>query len=116
MKREVYKTFRVNEEEDKIIREKAERCNLSQAALIRMLALGFIPGEAPPEEFYEKMDELNREGVKLERLVAKANAMGFTDREELKKVFERIDELTSEIKQRFTRSDDKPPEGVNADE
>jgi hypothetical protein len=116
MKREVYKTFRVNEEEDKIIREKAERCNLSQAALIRMLALGFIPGEAPPEEFYEKMDELNREGVKLERLVAKANAMGFTDCEELKKVFERIDELTMEIKQRFTRSDDKPPEEVNADE
>lgn len=115
MKREVYKTFRVNEEEDKIIREKAERCNLSQAALIRMLALGFIPGEAPPEEFYEKMDEFNREGIKLKRLVARANTFGFTDNDELNKVIARIDELTLEIKRRFTKQEDKPPEEVNAD-
>lgn len=116
MKRNIYKSFMVNEKENEMLKWKAEKCNLSEAATIRMLVLGFIPGEAPPEEFYEKMDELNREGIKLKRLVARANTFGFTENDELNKVIARIDELTMEIKQRFTRSDDKPPEEVNADE
>lgn len=116
MKRNIYKSFMVNEKENEMLKRKAEKCNLSEAATIRMLVLGFIPGEAPPEEFYEKMDELNHEGIKLKRLVARANTFGFTDNDELNKVIARIDELTMEIKRKFTMSDDKPPEGVNADE
>ena len=110
MKREVYKTFRVNEEEDKIIREKAERCNLSQAALIRMLVMGFIPGEAPPDKFYEKMDELNREGVKFERLVAKLNTLGFTEQEELNKIIDRIGEIAWEIRRDILQNNDDSEE------
>ena len=109
MKRTIKKNFWFNAKEEATLKKKAEMCCLTEAALIRMLVMGFKPKEAPPREFYTKLNELNMIGVNLKQLVAKANTLGFTDIDRLTKVIERIDHLTYEIKSHYTKPerDDK---------
>lgn len=103
MARNIIKRFRVNTDENDILRKKADMCCLTESQLIRMLVLGFRPKEAPPKEFYTKVNEINMIGVNLKQLVAKANTLGFTDVDRLKEVINRIDELAFELKRQYTQ-------------
>ncbi len=99
----IKKNFWFSKKEDDMLKKKADLCCLSEAALVRMLVMSFKPKEAPPKEFYTKINELNMVGVNLKQLIAKANTLGFTDIDRLNKVVARIDELTYDIKCCYTK-------------
>ncbi|MBE6719055.1 MAG: plasmid mobilization relaxosome protein MobC [Ruminococcaceae bacterium] len=103
MKHNIKKNFWFNEKEAATLKMKAEMCCLTEAGLIRMLVMGFKPKEAPPREFYTRVNEINMIGVNLKQLVAKANTLGFTDVDRLKEVINRIDELAFELKRQYVQ-------------
>ena len=48
MKREIKKNFWFSKKEDAMLKQKAAKCKLSEANLVRMLVTDFVPREAPP--------------------------------------------------------------------
>ena len=59
-KRSFSKRFELNELEAKTLRMKSDQCGLSEADYIRELIMNSQPVEAPPRQFYEQMEKVNR--------------------------------------------------------
>lgn len=76
MNRTIKKQVWFNEKEDRILKDKARKTCLTEAALIRLLVLGYEPREKPDERFYAFTKELSRIGNNLNQLAAKANRLG----------------------------------------
>ena len=79
MRNGVKKQFWLTEEEAQDLKHKAEITGLTEVAVIRMLLKGYHPKEKPDRYFYDALRQLYYFGNNLDRLLKKANSLGFID-------------------------------------
>ena len=103
MRRTVKKQFWFSKKEAQDLQKKAKRTCLSEAALVRLLVLGFEPKEKPDERFYDAMRELSAIGNNINQLAIKANTLGFIDSLMLKNEAAKWNKFQSEIERRYLR-------------
>lgn len=88
-KRKIKKTFYLSEKENAELKRKAKLVGLNESSLVRSLLSGYEPREKPDERFYYELRLLSGISSNLNRLVRKAEVLGFIDepmlREENKK-------------------------------
>lgn len=97
----VRKEFRFSEAEAQALKDKAAAAGLSEAALLRLLILGYRPREKPDERFYAFQRELTAIGNNINQLAAKANTLGFVDAPMLEKEAERWAKFQTAIMREF---------------
>ena len=78
MSRNISKRIDLNELEAKTLKMKADQCHLSEADYLRELIMNSQPVEAPPRQFYEQMEKVNRIASTIQRICATAQ-----DKEEI---------------------------------
>ena len=72
MSRNISKRIDLNDLEAKILKMKADQCHLSEADYLRELIMNSQPVEAPPRQFYEQMEKVNRIASTIQRICATA--------------------------------------------
>ena len=72
MSRNISKRIDLNDLEAKILKMKADQCHLSEADYLRELIMNSQPVEAPPRQFYEQMEKVNRIAATIQRICASA--------------------------------------------
>ena len=68
----ISKRIDLNDLEAKILKMKADQCHLSEADYLRELIMNSQPVEAPPRQFYEQMEKVNRIASTIQRICATA--------------------------------------------
>lgn len=69
MKREISKRIELSKGEAKVLQMKAKQCGLNETDLIRELIMGLQPSEAPPRQFYEKMEIMSQLGEAIQQFL-----------------------------------------------
>ena len=105
MKRNIIRQFRFNVEENKILKEKAGLCCLTDSALIRLLILGYKPKPKPEKEFYIALRNISAIGNSINQIAAKANALGFIDVPRLYKELENLERLKDDLYKKYIKPD-----------
>ena len=100
-KRDILKTFYVDDEENKRLKQNAKKAGLNESAYIRNLIMGYKPKEQPTENMYEIIKQLKLVGINLNQIARKANALDIVDAPFYKKVYEKWNELAENIKKEF---------------
>ena len=99
MKRDVQKRFNFNPTEAKLLELKAAQTGLSEASYVRELVLNSQPVEAPPRQFYEEMEKVNRIAADLQRVIVKLEGVTSPEMvEELQGYYQAIIQHQVEIK------------------
>jgi hypothetical protein len=104
MKREISKRIELSKEEAKILQMKADQCRLTESDLIREMIMGCQPVEAPPRQFYERMEIMNQLEAEIQQFLL--TWMGVTSPEMvqiLQGMYNRLCEACIEIKESVTR-------------
>ena len=107
--RAIRRCFRFSEDENKILKAKAEAACVSDSALVRMLIKGYEP-KPKPEGFNECVHQLAKLGANVGQLLAKANSLNYIDTPILKKLSDSIQTLISDMTAVYIN-----PERVNKD-
>ena len=100
-KRDILKTFYVDDEENKRLKQNAKKAGLNESAYIRNLIMGYKPKEQPTENMYEIIKQLKLVGINLNQIARKANALDIVDAPFYKKVYEKWNKLAQDIKKEF---------------
>ena len=100
-KRDILKTFYVDDEENKRLKQNAKKAGLNESAYIRNLIMGYKPKEQPTENMYEIIKQLKLVGINLNQIARKANALDIVDAPFYKKVYTKWNELAENIKKEF---------------
>ncbi len=100
-KRDILKTFYVDDEENKRLKQNAKKAGLNESAYIRNLIMGYKPKEQPTENMYEIIKQLQLVGINLNQIARKANALDIIDAPFYKKVYTKWNELAENIKKEF---------------
>ena len=100
-KRDILKTFYVDDEENKRLKQNAKKAGLNESAYIRNLIMGYKPKEQPTENMYEIIKQLKLVGINLNQIARKANALDIVDAPFYKKVYEKWNRLSEDIKKEF---------------
>ena len=100
-KRDILKTFYVDDEENKRLKQNAKKAGLNESAYIRNLIMGYKPKEQPTENMYEIIKQLKLVGINLNQIARKANALDIVDAPFYKKVYEKWNKLSQDIKKEF---------------
>lgn len=98
----------LNEEENEALETLCKKLKVSRSVVIRALILRARLVEAPPIDYKHFIIELRRVGTNLNQLTARANTIGFIDRDECKSVLTEVRKLESDIAKYF-----KPGKGGN---
>ena len=106
-RKSVSRHFRLSVEENKLLKEKAAKCGLTDAAFIRMAIHSLIPKEKPDDEFYTAIRQLTSISINLNQLTAKANSLGFIDVPMLHKLADDIAKLQSELFSKYLFPDEE---------
>ena len=69
MRREISKRIELSKGEAKVLQMKAKQCGLNETDLIRELIMGLQPTEAPPRQFYEKMEIMSQLGETIQQFL-----------------------------------------------
>lgn len=91
----------LNEEENAVLESMCKRLMCNRSDIIRSLILRTRIVEAPPVDYKKFIIELRRVGTNLNQLTAKANTIGFIDRDECKNALDKIRNLESDIAEFF---------------
>ena len=70
MRRSIKKQFYMNRKEDELLKKKARKAGLTEAALIRFLVKGYEPREKPDEDFYDEMKKITELTTAVSRIAA----------------------------------------------
>ena len=97
MSRNISKRIDLNDLEAKILKMKADQCHLSEADYLRELIMNSQPVEAPPRQFYEQMEKVNRIASTIQRICATAQDKAGID--ELKSLYVQLIGHIVEIKE-----------------
>ena len=81
--------------------ELCRKTRLDRSKIIRFLLMKVKLIEAPPVDYKQFIIELRRVGTNLNQLTAKANTVGFIDRNEFKSVLDDVRKLEREIAKQF---------------
>lgn len=79
MRNGIKKQFWLSEKDAVDLKRKAQKCGITETAVIRQLLHGYKPREKPDERFYEAMREMYAIANNLNQLTAKAHRLGFID-------------------------------------
>lgn len=60
----------MNRKEDELLKKKAKKAGLTEAALIRFLVKGYEPREKPDEDFYDEMKKITELTTAVSRIAA----------------------------------------------
>ena len=106
-KRTIKKNFWLNFEENKILKEKCAKANISEAEFFRQVILGYEIKEKPDEQFYEAIKSLRGISINLNQIARKANSLDLIDVPAYKKVVTKLNQFILEIKEKFLLSEQK---------
>ena len=101
--REIKKQFWINEEESKLLSNKAFKVGLSESELMRFLIRGFEPREKPDDRFYESIKQLRLFGINLNQIARKANSINHIDKDLFVRESENWHKFVEQIKDEFLR-------------
>lgn len=105
MKRNIIRQFRFNNEENEILKKKAEWCCLTDSAFVRLLVLGYQPKPKPEKEFYTALRNLSSIGNSINQIAAKANSLGFVDVPRLDKELKSLETLKDDLYEKYIKPD-----------
>ena len=77
--RNIKYTFRLNESESKIFKNRVKKSGLSQESYFRHLINGLVPTEKPTPDFFAMMKELHFIGVTLRQIRQDAHILNAPD-------------------------------------
>lgn len=100
-KRTIKKNFWLSYEEDRQLKYLSSLLNLSEADTIRKLLYETHVKEAPPSEFYDAIDKINKIGVNINQLTKVANATGNIYESELQRQFNNIQKLKDDVYKKY---------------
>ncbi len=100
-KRDVQINFRLTQDEAKDLQEKIQKSGLRKELFMRLLIAGCKFTDKPDREFYRVMRELTEIVNVLNRLIAKAFALGIVDATELERQAENWARVHSEVQKEF---------------
>ena len=100
-KRNIKKQIWVNEEEAAALAEKAERCCLTEASLMRMMMTDKTIKEQPSKEFFDCLKSLYKLGSNINQVYTKFNSLGIEDKRYLLTTLDRINDLISKCENEF---------------
>lgn len=103
MRKGIKKQFWLSEKDAADLKQKAQKCGVTEAAVIRQLLRGYEPREKPDERFYEAMREMYAIGNSLNQLARKAHSLGFIDTPKLKEVLTTYQHFQASIEAEFLR-------------
>ncbi len=101
MRKGIKKQFWLSEKDAADLKQKAQRCGITETAMIRMLLHSYEPREKPDERFYEAMREMYAIGNNLNQLTAKAHKLGFIDTPMLRELSRAFARFQLKIEQNF---------------
>ncbi len=101
MRKGIKKQFWLSEKDAADLKQKAQRCGITETAIIRQLLRGYEPREKPDERFYEAMREMYAIGNNLNQLTAKAHRLGFIDTPMLRELSRSFAQFQLRIEQNF---------------
>lgn len=96
-KRNIGKFIRLNEEENRILKENAAKVGKTESGYIRNLILGYKPKEQPTEIIFEMMNQIRAIGTNLNQIARKANTLDMIDVPYYKSVYEKICKLEKRL-------------------
>ena len=114
MKRTINKQFWLSEEENRILREKAEKTGLPESVLLRALIQGYLPKEKPDDRFYDICATLYCISSDLRKMKTRAERLGVPEPERLDEEIRRLDEFQSRLEMEYLSPEtarDLPPSG-----
>ena len=97
--RKISKRIDLNEYEADLLRIKASQCGMKEGPYLRELITGYGPKTAPPAEFYEAMNRINRIGININQLAKVANETGVIDEKMFKNAYKELIKLMNEVKE-----------------
>lgn len=102
MRRKVIKkNFWLSFEEDEQLKKLSKLLNMSEADTFRKLLFETTVKVAPPKEFYEAIEKMNKIGVNINQLTKVANTNGSIYSYELNKQFDYLNEMIEKIKDKY---------------
>ena len=87
----------LNKEEHDRLCGNARKSGLAKSNYIRSLLAGYVPKELPGADFFTLMRELHAIGNRMNQIAAKANAIGFIDKEQYTGNASELRETTQKI-------------------
>jgi predicted HicB family RNase H-like nuclease len=111
LKRNIQINFRVDAEEQELIKTKAKRCGLSIAKYLRFLIHDCVPKEQPPADYKVLIRELHAIGNSMNQIAARANATGYIASKEYAENAEKLNEAILNIQEAVTG-----PEAIYGDD
>lgn len=85
--------LKLNDYENEMLRLKCEQSKMNKSEYLREVICGCAPAEAPPKKFYTAVNELNKIGVNINQIAARANATGYVSDDEIKFLHDTADEI-----------------------
>ncbi|MBP3808366.1 MAG: plasmid mobilization relaxosome protein MobC [Eubacterium sp.] len=98
--------LKLNDYEDDMLRIKAAKTGKNKSEYLRELICSSCPTEAPPKKFYTACNELNKIGVNINQIAARANSNPYIDKSDVEfikgmadEIFDRLSEIKKIVKQ-----------------
>ena len=101
--REIKKQVWLNEEESKLLSQRAYNAGLTESDLLRFLIRGYEPREKPDDRFYESIKQLRLFGINLNQIARKANSINHIDKDLFVRESENWHKFVEQIKDEFLR-------------
>lgn len=103
MRKGIKKQFWLSEKDAAELKRKAQKCGITETAVIRQLLRGYEPREQPDERFYAAMREMYAIGNSLNQLARKAHSLGFIDAPKLRETLSAYEHFQANIEAEFLR-------------
>lgn len=111
LKHSIQINFRVNAEEQELLKSRAKKCGLSVAKYLRFLIDRYAPRERPPADYKTLIRELHAIGNSMNQIAARANATGFLNQEAYAKNVEKLNAAILNMQEAVTG-----PEAIHGDD
>ena len=101
--RTIKKSFYLNEEENRLLKEKCFGGFISESDFFRMCILNKEIKEKPDEKFYDTLEQLRGIATNINQIARMANARGVIDVPHFNKEVDKLDQLIIDIKNKYLR-------------
>lgn len=103
MRKGIKKQFWLSEKDAAELKRKAQKCGITETAVIRQPLRGYEPRAQPDERFYAAMREMYAIGNSLNQLARKAHSLGFIDALKLRETISAYAHFQANIEAKFLR-------------
>lgn len=99
--RTIKKNFWLNEDENKILRAKCQRANITEADFFRALIMDCQIKEKPDKDFYDAIKTIRGIAINLNQIARKANSLNLIDAPLYKKMADKVCDFMIDIKAKY---------------